>query len=99
MTTPALTVKRCADCPFFERLPLASAIEALAGSDAVLAMIGSCRYDRERNELIVIRLGLQGPERDAMMEAAKRRLPVRDRNTIPEKCPLRSGDVVVTLGS
>lgn len=96
----AMTIKCCADCPFFGGLPLISALaQAFSGPEGSLAKAGTCNFDRDTGTLIEIRLGLVGPEREAMLKQAARRLPVADRTTIPEKCPLRSADVVVSLGS
>lgn len=98
--TAALTVKCCADCPFFGGVPLLSALsEALSGSDGHLAKAGTCNFDRDTSTVIRVPLGVVGPERDAMKKSLERRMLVTDKTTIPEKCPLRERDVVVTLGS
>lgn len=100
MTTTALTVKCCAECPFFGGVPLLSALsEALSGAEGSLAKAGTCNFDRDTATVIRVRLGVVGPERAEMLKQASRRMPVTDRDTIPEKCPLRTGDIVVTLGS
>jgi len=103
--TTAMTIKCCAECPFFERVPVLSALsEMLAepGKDSLkgsLANAGTCNFDRDTNTVIRVRVGVVGTERDKMLADAKKRLVVVDRNGIPEKCPLRERDIVVTLGS
>lgn len=100
-TTPiSMTIRCCADCPFFGGVPLISALsEALSGSEGSLAKAGTCNLDRDTGTMIRVRLGLVGPEREEMVKAVRKRTLVTDRDTTPDDCPLRSRDVIVTLGS
>jgi len=59
---------------------------------------GLCGYDSVRDAKALETIGLPpGPERNQAKLSADRRMIVRDNNTIPDKCPLRSRDIVLTL--
>ena len=97
-----VAVSKCANCPFFER----SVFNMLGKLLSVDITSGHCRYvvgkDGAADEFVAeVRPGLpQGPERDREIARAKRRLEIVDKNLPPpDACPLRSGDVAVTLGS
>ena len=100
--TIAMTIKCCHDCPFSGSIPLIGVIaEALSDKNDPLALAkaGTCSFDRDSGRMVRVRVGLVGPERDAMLKETAKIRPVKDRNTIPDDCPLRVSDVVVTLGS
>jgi hypothetical protein len=87
-----MTIRRCKDCPFFQTILLAL-FSAKPES-------GLCSYDGVRDAKALEAIGLPpGPERRAAKISADRRMIVRDNTTIPEMCPLRTKDIVLTLGT
>jgi hypothetical protein len=81
-------VRCCKECPFFQIIML-----AVFRPDS-----GLCGYDGVRDAKSLDTIGLPpGPERNMAKLSADRRMIVRDNNTIPDKCPLRSRDIVLTL--
>ncbi len=85
-----MIIRCCKDCPLFQSILLAIFANK---PDS-----GLCGYDSQRDALALEPIGLlPGPERTAAKASADRRMIVRDRNTIPEKCPLRTKDIVLTL--
>jgi len=102
MSNVAMTIKCCHDCPFSAGIPLIGMIaEVLSDKNdpLTLAKAGTCNFDKDTARIVRVRLGLVGPEREQMLKEASKARPVKDRNTIPDDCPLRTGDIVVTLGS
>ncbi len=86
-----MVVKRCKECPFYQDILLA----VLANKPNS----GLCGYDAGRDGLALVPRGLRpGPERDEAMASSARRLIVPNNNTVPDKCPLRAKDIVLTLG-
>lgn len=92
-----MIVKTCAECPFFRLTPLLGGITMLVGGDP---KGGYCNYDRTRQEVVVPKFGLPpGPARDENNDRARALMRVGDKYEIPNGCPLRDGDVTVSLGS
>lgn len=90
-----MKVRCCKECPFFQELPLLGTIGLLL---AATTPPGVCGYDAGADAVVVVELGMKpGPDRDAMLRRAKRRMVVSDRTIIPSGCPLRISDVVVSL--
>jgi hypothetical protein len=84
-----MVVKRCKECPFFQET-LFSLISRKAGL---------CAYSPSDDTMVVVDTSMpEGPARDEMRRKGQARLPIRDREVVPEACPLRTLDVVVTLG-
>ena len=94
-----IAVSKCGNCPFFAPSPLAGVGKLLS----VQIMSGHCRYVAFEGggEFIAdIRMGLPpGPEREREIKKAKSRIEIGNKDVAPESCPLRSGDLVVSLGS
>jgi len=87
-----MTVRCCKDCPFFQTILLALF--------ANKPNSGLCAYDGVRDAKALETIGLPpGPERDAAKASADRRMIVRDNQTIPDRCPLRTNDIILTLGN
>lgn len=92
-----MIVKACIECPLFRLTPVLGGILSLLGTNP---QSGFCSYERETKTVLVPQYGLPpGPERETMMARLKARMIVEDNQTIPGGCPLRDGDVSVSLGS
>jgi len=92
-----MIVKSCNECPLFRDTPVLGGILKLLGNDV---NSGYCAYDREAKGLLVFKLGLPpGAERDAHMARFKAKMIVENSREIPAECPLRDGELTVTLGS
>lgn len=87
----------CKDCPFFGGVPLLAGLSKLLGADTVLENVGTCNYDTTGETLVVIEIGLKGEARDAMLAKARSRPAIYDNTKVPELCPLRQGDIAITL--
>lgn len=86
-----MTVRRCAECPFFR----ATLLALLARGDQA----GQCSYDVDADAVVPDSdPELPLAERMARQERLLRRLRVEDRRVVPAACPLRRGEVVVRLG-
>ncbi len=92
-----MIIKACAECPFFRLTPLLGGMTVLVGGDP---KSGYCNYDRASQTAVVIKYGLPpGPEREENSERARKLMRIDDKYSLPNGCPLRDGDVTVSLGS
>lgn len=92
-----MIVKTCRDCPLFQKHPLSEMLGLLVPTKS-----GFCGYDKETQQAVGLReLGLPpGVLRDKTMAILGRRLEVKNVDLVPpDGCPLRDGDLTVTLGS
>ncbi len=88
----------CKDCPFFGAVPFLSGLSKILGADTALEKAGTCNYDAEGEHLVNIDLAdLRGPKRDELIARARSRMGIVDNTKVPDKCPLRGGDVEITL--
>lgn len=93
-----ITVKTCAECPFFVQT-VGSFLFAFISKPGEDRLTGECDCPTTSG-LRHHAPGQAGtPEVAANRDRQARRMRVLDGQTLPEKCPLRSGDVLVTLGS
>jgi hypothetical protein len=89
-----MIVHSCRQCPFFQEVPLGKLLEFLAPIKS-----GLCGYRQADDTLVVVQLGLRpGPQHQEMVTRAKERMPVPDRDRIPDGCPLHRRDIVISLG-
>lgn len=92
-----MIVKSCSECPFYRLTPILGVIVKFLGA---APKSGWCCYERETKTILEPELGLPpGPERDAMMARLGARMIIEDNTVVPNGCPLRDGDLIVTLGS
>ena len=94
-----ITVRSCAECPFFlmtaRSLFVAFAVKREDGKGALYGECGCPSGSGLRHYIP----GSVGPEFDAIRDANEKRMKVTDGHRVPAGCPLRSKDVLVTLGS
>jgi hypothetical protein len=91
-----MIIRSCKECPFRQR-PVLSGVMALfgAGTDR-----GFCGYDAESDSVVVVEMGApESPSKRQMMRRAAGRKAIEDINSIPPHCPLRTRNIVVTLGN
>ena len=86
-----MIIQKCDDCPFF--------------STNLLALFrnthsGFCGYDSATDAQVPAhtQFGPGTPEHEVALRAWNARLPVPDRRTLPDACPLRTRDIRLTLG-
>lgn len=98
-----LVVMRCSACPFFEDDPLKTVgglLTTVLLSDVQHGICGVLPSD-EYLPSADLKIGLPpGPDRDAEMPRlakARSRRVVQDKRTIPDDCPLRHGDMTITI--
>ena len=86
-----MIVKACKDCPFFH----ATALAMLARSEG-----GVCSYDRKHDRNVTLDLTLTpgSPGHYENRRAAWERMKIANPTVVPQECPLRTNDVIVTLG-
>lgn len=101
--TKHLIVTRCSSCPFFEDNPLKVGLGVLGTALLADSHHGICNIlpSGEYLPSCDLKIGLPpGPERSAeepRLAKARSRRVVPDKRTVPEDCPLRQTDVVVTI--
>lgn len=95
-----ILVKSCATCPFFGT-SVATTLAAVLPSVAAKAgpFPGECDYPHGGGVLHFTPGSPTTPEIDAERYRRKVRMRIQNANELPEACPLRKQDVVVTLGS
>ena len=79
-----MKVARCHDCPFYQ----VSILTLITTPPA-----GHCGYDVADERYV----RQEGDTQAEFQERLRRRPLVIDRNAIPAACPLRSGDITITL--
>lgn len=96
----AITVKSCSECPFFEQNALVGLALLMPSLKEKLGPFpGTCDCPTEGG---VLHFPIGSLPTTKITEERRRkdlRLRIRDANTLPAECPLRTRDVVVTLGS
>lgn len=80
-----MTIEKCATCPFFRRT-LASAI-ASGGNE--FAGDCACPAGVTKDGAVFMMSGAEKP----------RPMPVADNRFLPHWCPMRLGDIVLTIGN
>ena len=89
----------CKDCPFFGGVPLLAGLSKLLDADTAFEKVGVCNYDVASEVLVEIKIGLKGEARDAMIAKARSRPAISDNTKMPELCPLRQGDIAITIAA
>lgn len=97
MTKPII-VKSCAECPFFVQTAASFLIAFMPSIEAKAPFPGSCDCP-EDSGVKHHPMGASGRQADLNRDRKDRRLRILDGNKLPDACPLRASDVLVTLGS
>ena len=95
--TKTITVKSCAECPFFATT-LGSFMASMMAKIGDEPLWGECDAPAQSG-LMHFPAGAHGPAVEAVRTRQKQRMRIKDGRSLPEKCPLRETDVLVTLGS
>lgn len=92
-----ITVKSCSECPFFAQTggALLAALIAKPGKERLYGVCDAPSESGLRHHPV----SAIGPGAALNRDRLERRLKIRDGTTLPEACPLRTQDVLVTLGS
>lgn len=95
-----ITVKSCAECPFFVQTTLSFIAAILPGiaDKAGAKFLGECNAPKESGRMH-FPLGEVGDAAEKAREVKFRRLRVFDGETLPSQCPLRTSDITVSVGS
>jgi len=93
-----IIVNSCSECPFFVQTAL-SILAAFRAKPGEEKMYGQCDCPTSSGLRHHAMGAPNTPEVAANRERQEKRLKIFDGETLPEKCPLKVGDVLVTLGS
>jgi hypothetical protein len=83
-----MIVKRCSECPFYTMT---------GGSLFVGERAGVCTYEAASDVMLKAAFRDAGTLTSDDHKRLNARLRVADHNVVPDACPLRTRDVVVTL--
>lgn len=96
-----ITVRSCSECPFFEQTLGLGLVQIFLPSvrERMGEFPGVCDFPPPGGVRHFPIGTASTPDIDAERTRREQRVRIRNANELPEQCPLRTQDAVVTLGS